>query len=359
MKEINVRKLTNQKFKKHLSYSFAYGAFFAFIVLSCFVLAFFLPFTLFITIPIIIIPFAFAFQYITSMDNNIPVENNSFSLKKFFVVARGYFTPQMFGVYRLLEGLLKSIGIFFGVYLFSGLVLIETIAMNDPEILSLISSIENMTDMANIENEILNVVMQNETVINCLYIALAIAIFPALLMFLHHIGTHSIKIHLSVASLQKIPMREVHFVHRLGFPTFRKQFYKDYYKTVWWFIPSMAILYYSGMTLSYFFLYKTPFEMGIVGGALVLLFLSFAAPYYFSCIETLFFKYQTNYIKASISQSVKTLNELKAQKQMSEEEAKELEQYINQTNELLEQNQKEEEKEQKEEEQKNSDNSEP
>ena len=160
MKEINVRKLTNQKFKKHLSYSFAYGAFFAFIVISCFVLAFFLPFTLFITIPIIIIPFAFAFQYITSMDNNIPIENNSFSLKKFFVVARGYFTPQMFGVYRLLEGLLKSIGIFFGVYLFSGLILIETIAMNDPEILSLISSIENMTDMANIENEIINVELQ-------------------------------------------------------------------------------------------------------------------------------------------------------------------------------------------------------
>ena len=97
------------------------------------------------------------------MDNNIPIENNSFSLKKFFVVARGYFTPQMFGVYRLLEGLLKSIGIFFGVYLFSGLVLIETIAMNDPEILSLISSIENMTDMANIENETINVVMPNKT----------------------------------------------------------------------------------------------------------------------------------------------------------------------------------------------------
>ena len=356
MKEINVRKETSAKFKKHLSYNFSYGAFFAFIIIACFSLAYFFPSSLVLTVPLVIIPFTFAFQFNTSIDNTV-INDQGFSLKRFLNLFKVYFQRQFFGVYRLIGGFFKSLAVFAGCYVFISFIMVQTLIMKDAQIASLVASIQESGDLMNLEETFYNTLLENETFINSVYLAFAIAFYPALYMFMHHIGTHSVKIHLSVASGQKMMMGEVHYIHKMGFPSFRRMFYKDYYKTVWWFIPVTAILYYGGMLVIYFFLYKTPFEMAIVGAALALLFISFFAPYYFSCIETLFIKYQDKYIEASISQSVKALNELKAHNQMSKEEEEEIEKYINQTKELLAKSQ-EETKEKSDEEQKNSDNSE-
>lgn len=355
MKEIDVRKETTKKFRKHASYNFSYGAFYAFFIIVCFAIAYFLPETLILTIPLIIIPFTFAFQFNTSIDNT-SLKDQGFSLKKFFGLFKVYFQRQFFGAYRLLEGFFKSLGVFMGFYFVSALILVYTSLFKDPAFMQVVSSIEEMTDMAGIENILMDAILNNDAFIDAAFLAMPVSLFPALLMFVHHVGTNSIKIHLSVASGQKMRMPEVHLIHRMGFSSFRKSFYKDYFKTVWWFTPSIAILYYGGVVTSYFLLPNMEFTGAVIGTALALLFISFAAPYYFSCIETLFIKYQDKYIEASIAQSIKALNELKAQNKMSVEEEKEIEQYINQTKEFLAKAKEEENSEN--EEQKNSDDSE-
>ena len=214
-----------------------------------------------------------------------------------------------------------------------------------------------MDNMDNIETLITETLMVNESFMHIVSLSIGVALFPALYMFVHHVGTNSVKIHLSVASGQKLMMREVHAIHRIGFSTFRRQFYKDYYKTIWWMIPSLVVLYYGTLILLNIFVPDLTLEPGIVGVAVVILFISFIGSYYFSCIETLFLKYQDKYIEASIAQSIKALNELKARNQMSEQEEKEIEEYINQTKEFLSKAQQEESEEDNEE-QKNSDNSE-
>ncbi|MCQ3035551.1 MAG: hypothetical protein MJ248_05010 [Bacilli bacterium] len=356
MKEIDVRKETNKKYRKHASYNFSYGAFYAFFVIICFALAFFLPETLILTIPLIIIPFTFAYQFNTSIDNTAP-QDRGFSLGKFFSLFKVYFQRPFFGAYRLFEGFFKSLGIFVGFYVVTLLIFLQSLLAKDPGLISMVSSLEYINDFTEMENLITETLLENEAFLNAVYLSINIALFPALYMFVHHIGTNSVKIHLSVASGQKLMMREVHAIHRIGFSTFRRQFYKDYYKTIWWIIPSLVVLYYGTLTLLNVLVPDLTLEPGIVGVAVVILFISFIGSYYFSCIETLFLKYQDKYIEASIAQSIKALNELKARNQMSEQEEKEIEEYINQTKEFLSKAQQEESEEDNEE-QKNSDNSE-
>ncbi len=300
---------------------------FALFTIASLALAYLLPYSLIVTIPIVIIPSYFAF---TSL-NSIKGKENSEGVG-FFTLYRMYFSGIFFGGYRLLIGLLKS----FIAYLISNTVIITifeiTVFSKTEEFKAFMDAYNNADSESLIEvfDTFSNSLLTNTTLQKWLYLAAAISFAIAAVVFIHHILMHSIKMKRNLFTKQIIPTRQFNFVDRRVRRDNRKFLISTYFRTCW-FIQLIIVLVASGGIVGSYFLLKdfTP-ERALV----ISLFLVFVATlpflnYMSKLQDMIFFRLARKYEETFATLTLEFLTKYKEKIGLAEEEAKKIEEILN------------------------------
>ncbi len=314
--------LYKKNLSKTIGFSFLYGSF----VLLCLAMAYFMPPTLILTVPFVILPFTFALQVtVTHINNDFPA-----LFKIFFVGYKMYFSNKGMGCYKSLHGFLKSLAVFMFFE-----TLVETIGLsiamkNDASLASLIQSFsfENLTYDSYME--FLDSVMANEAVITVMAISTLTGMLFAFYMFAHNVFTHGMKANLAMYNpAPEMNMGLFNSMHKQFFRVIRKEFYKDYYSVAWILIPVYVVLYAGGGAIGYFFIQNIDvFQLQVL--ALAFAFVASIPLFPLMCclMEQLYKKYAPRYNELGFKSIRESFDELMKSQKLSDDQKKSLEDMI-------------------------------
>ena len=154
---------------------------FVFLTLLSLCLAYLLPYSLIVTIPLVILPSYFAF---TAM-NVIKGTKNSEGVT-FWRMYRAYFSQLFFGGYRVWIGLLKSFGAYF-VSTFVGFLIFDLTVLNgNSEYQEILNKSMDPAQMNQAASELLDFLSRPEFA-KFLFFLTAFSILLAVFFFVHHI----------------------------------------------------------------------------------------------------------------------------------------------------------------------------
>ena len=252
IKSLTFKEVLSETRKSRYGFS-THLLFFTLFTLLSLILAYVAPFSLIITIPLVIVPSYFAF---TSM-NAIKGKKNSENVS-FFKMYRTYFSMLFFGGYRLLIGLLKA----FLTYVVSNFIIILvydlTIFTKSEEFKAFMKLVEESTDTASLTeafDKFTNSVLNNPEIQKWLYLAATISTVLAILMLIHHIFKHSVKIKRNLFVPNAIPAKQFNIVERKVRKEHRKFIWGSYTRCAW-FIQVLIILAAAGGIVGSFFFLK-------------------------------------------------------------------------------------------------------
>lgn len=304
----------------HLGKVLPYASMYGFILLAMLLLAYFVPFTLILSLPFIIIPFTFALHVsIASINGELP-----YSLGFFFKNFKLYYTLSFFGVFKITKGLLKALGVFLLIYAVFGSIHLSIFLNNDPGYLELVKTSLNI-------NALYEYVMNNETYLLIVDIYLAVAILGALIILIHHLVLNSLKISVNIHSKNPAPMMSLNAFHKDAMKYFNKNFYNDYFKRMPIIYVLFGCLYAGGYLINYFFISKDNYQCITFGLIAAFIIFIFIIPYIIDMVEVILLKNFGSYLSATLKATnnfFKKVNETN----LTEEERKqfqELEESIN------------------------------
>lgn len=315
-----IRQQASELYKKNISAKLGYSITYAFFVLLAFLLAWFVPETLILTIPLFVIPLTYGLQLACAdVNNGFP-----YKLKALFIGFGLYFSPKGFGAYSILMGFLKFLGIFVGFNAIAIIVLTPVYTQIDPTFKDLITQISSS---ASIEAfvETYDKLVETQAFINIEFISSSIGMFFATYMLLHHVMSNSIKAEMSFYTPSAINMRNNKLLHKIGFRTFRRQYYKDYYANVWPMIILYVLFFVGGCLFGYFVLASgerqvAGYQIRLIAFLLVLFTNIPLLPYFCDVMECLYKRHAKDYERASVNGIMDNLEELLKQKDLSDEE---------------------------------------
>lgn len=331
-------KLYKTNLSKTIGFSFLYGSF----VLMCLAIAYFLPPSLIITVPFVILPFTFALQVtVTHINNNFPA-----LFKIFFVGYKMYFSPKGMGCYRSLHGFLKSLAVFMFYETLIEVVGIA-IAMNkDASLVSLMESfsLENLTYESYMG--FLDALMINESFVIIMTISTLTGMLFAFYMFAHNVFTHGMKANLAMYNpAPEMSMGVFNAMHKQFFRVIRKDFYKNYYSTIWMLIPIYIVFYCGGACLGYFLIPSADIlQLQVLALAVAFIFSIPLLPLMCTLLEQLYKKYAPKYNELGFKSVRESFDELMKSKKLSDDQKKSLEDMMKVAEEKEQASSKEDEK---------------
>lgn len=303
-------------------------ALFSFFILLSLGIALFLPESLILTIPLLVIPSVFAYQSIntilaTPLNNDVP---------GFFVMFKLYFSKFFFGTYKTLKALGKAILVSLILYLASSIIFSFSVPSFGEELMKVMQSQD--------ESLLMDFINNNELFQKYLLISETSIFIVSAMMFVHTISVESTKLYMNLFSKTPLLAVDLNTVHKSAFKEIKKEFYKEYYKALW-FIPILMVLGYClASFLGIMFLDLESERLIVLGlfGSFVLTFMF--VPYYFDVMMILFSRYQNVYTEHFIKLSFETLEQLKKTNKINAEKEKEITDFLNKSKEHSEKDKK-------------------
>ena len=291
-KQISIDKQIRQNYRKNFVSKSSLVAVLTLFIIACLALAYFVPITLLITIPLIIIPLLTGF-----IAENITANTKPSSIGRMMMGFRLYYSRQFFGIYRILESIIKTIIVYLICSSVLSIILHFAIGMNDPTYASLVNEIirdRNIEDL----NRNLQELLGNPTFVLIENITEIASIGLGSYMMVHHVLTHSIKVFYNLLGRNVFLAPGVNFIHRRAFSRFRRFFYKDYYSSFWYMILIYIVFYVGGALLGLLLLNRTGNESAIIGLFAATIGSVFFLPIVFDTIQVIFSIYSVYYIQA-------------------------------------------------------------
>lgn len=325
-------------FAKNIGYKYSLTALYGFIVILIFIGAFFLPVTLVISVPLVLLPLTFGY---ISANASINV-GNPHPYQMMFIFYGKYFKDAFFGCFRSLFALLKGVIVYFGVSMIISIITTVWLMNTSPEFVQLI------TNMSELSIETLERYMQEIEAIPgytlAMFINFTVSFGLAAYIFNHHLLTNAVKYFFLFSSANPTSYKEINYVHRFAFKKFRKIFYFNYYQVGLFMFLLFFGGYVGGVLLSYYLFNLGSIQasvVGLFGGFILNLFL---LPLILDDMCVTFNHNRLLYAEALVEIASKAFNELKDDKDFSEEDKKKTEEFIKKSQEDINEFKKEESK---------------
>lgn len=296
-------------------------SFFAVLTILMLILAYFVPLTLILSLPFVIIPAFFAVAAINTFATN----KNTHEGIGFFVMFRSYFSQIFRGGYKVIRGLLKAFLVFLVSSIVFSVIFATTILAKDPGYIAFTEEIKNITEVEALSAAIDDFIINNETINEISILVNCLSTFFALYMFMHHFGVNSVKYNYNFVAKMPLPMQDLNVISKKVHKENRKGFYKDYYKAFWFLGVILTIGYFCGSLLAYFFIKNANMIqiafVGLFGSFILLLFF---VPYFLNASIIIISGYRKKYFHTLIELSKKSLQEMKRAKEITDDKEKEV-----------------------------------
>lgn len=286
------------------------------IAVAVFALGVYQPWTLLFSVPFLLVPFFFALE-MTLADGH---KDSDLSSSRFFGYFGSYYSSSFYGSYRLLRTFLLSYLIaIVGASVISSIYYAVVSSANSALAadFSALYTFISSNDVAG-ANDLLANSVPIITFMGVMTIS-EMACFG--LFFVHEMGFYGLNPYLRL-TLRGAPSRVANAIFVGSFRSVRPKFRKDYWSSLWMFIPlelaGFALGVYIG-TLFPALSYSQIAVLGLYGG---LLFMTPFIPYYLNVMALLAKKYQKAFADYSIKWAENTLNQLKQAQQISESDIK-------------------------------------
>ena len=334
---MNERKQANKKaykdalneYRNHLGSYLSLSMLYLTIVTLLLVLAYFFPFTLILSVPLILVPFTFALQASVSLVSCNQTENKSpFAI--FFKSFAVYYSAPFFGGYRGIVGLLKALAAFaigMSLILFPISIYVLT---NNPVIKDIITSNSEVTT-----TYLYEILMNDNLFAYGLMYSLGVGTLFASLIYIHHFMAHSLVVVSTLHTVKPIPMNVHKSLYKYIFPGFRRTYYREYCSGIWW----LLILYLIGFAIGFaliFFIKDRAFEYNahIIALAGAFLFVTPFSPYVFLLLDKLLVNNIVDYNNANMEATLTIMAKVKVKGQLSKEEEDEIQKSFDELNDL-------------------------
>ena len=290
-KPVNIDKEIRKNYRKHFLAKTSIVSFLAIFVTASLALAYFFPFTILLTVPLLIMPLLLGF-----IIENMATNREEQSAGRMFRGFKMYFSNQFYGAFHILEGLIKALLVYMIFSSIMGVILHFSIGMNDPTYAQIIDNIMNRQNIGDLEKN-LGELLENPTYILMANISEIVSIGLASYMLIHHVLTHSFKLFYNLLGPKLSSMYIINLLHKRTFRRIRKEFYSNYYSSFWYMIPVYVLLYTGGALLGLLVFNRTGVEsafIGIFAGTIVSMFF---LPIVFDTLQLIFSLYGYEYLK--------------------------------------------------------------
>lgn len=306
---------------------------FLFVVVAALALAFLSPLSLFLSVPLAIIPFFFAIQL---SDSYVHIKND-LDNKRFGAYLKSYFSPVSFGCYRIVRSALFSLLISIGAAFVFGFLYIEISILNGVDMNGVLNEFMELYQANDIDG--LNALLNSEPLLSMITWTGVIESISFALSFLFHLYRYGILSYFHF-SLQGADARSVNAFYKASLRSTRTRGYnKDYFSIIWPMlllsVISLGLGTYFGYLLttiesvSEFFNNNAYFQssqlISLTGILTMFLFVIFFLPYYFDSMILLYQKYELSFGQAALEYAQEAINQLKQTEQFSKEEREEIE----------------------------------
>lgn len=312
---------------------------FVFLTLVSLILAYLFPYSLLLTIPLVIIPAWFAFNSVTGVKG---VKNAG--KINFFLMFKAYFGQLFFGGYRLLFALLKGFLTYLGVSSITFAIYGQVVLSKNAEYQAILEKM-NSNDLEAIMDE-LTKFLTSSSMAKPLYLITSIALLLALFVFIQHVLKHSLKMRRNLFTRSPIPMRQFNMIDRKVRKDNRKLLWASYLASSW-FIQLLVILAgASGIVIGFFFLS----DLDPIKAVIISMFIGFVLLiplfHYISVMQNmLYLALRHKYEETFVNMTLEFLTKFKDKLGLEEEEAQKIEAMLHETKRLTEEDKKKEEEE--------------
>ena len=309
---------------------------FVFFTLISLILAYIFPFSLIVTLPLVIIPSWFAFNSVTCIKG---VKNSE--KVNFFMMFKGYFSPLFFGGYRLLLGFLKGFATYVGVSSISFAVYSQVALGSNAEYQAIMEQMNNPGELDTLMTDLNNFLL-SDAVIRPVFLITSIGLTLGIIVFIQHVLKHSMKMRRNLFTRSPIPMKQFHMIDRKVRKDNRKLLWSSYLASSW-FIQLLVILSASsGILIGYFLLS----ELDPIKAVVISMFTGFVLLIplfnYISMMQNmLYLSLRHKYEETFVNMTLEFLTKFKDKLGIEEEEARKIEAILNETKKASEEEKKE------------------
>ena len=291
-KQIDINKQIRQNYKKHFANKTSLVSLLMLVITICLGLGFVFPFSLLLTVPLLVVPAFFGF-IIENSTINIGLGKPSRIFKSFGL----YFKNSFFGGFQVINGLLKFLICYLAMTSILSVIFHFSIGLNDPSYVVIFEKINNVSTNAELM-KIIQELQENPTAMLISNLVEIIAFGLSSYFFLHHIITHSFKLCFSLTDKHFVEMRHVNIIHRRAFPNFRKEFYQEYYGSFWLIFSLFVLGYAGGSIIGLTLLNRNGLQCGMIGLFLGTLLAIYFLPYLYDTYQVLYSLESRFYLKA-------------------------------------------------------------
>lgn len=292
---------------------------FAVLFILSLIAAYFVPLTLIITVPFLVIPSFFGLTGCSAFLSKKEGKEGT----TFVFMFRSYFSGLFRGGYKVIIGLIFTIIIYIGISLLLSIILSNTVLVNDPGFIELRNAIQTITDVATLNKIVGEYLSNNELFNNVVLIISAGGLFVGVWYFIHHVCTNNIKYYNNLISATPLPIPDLNIIHKFTVRKVRGSFYKDYYGSLWLFLLLLPIGMVGGTLLGKLVIPNTsPIQCAIIGLFGIFVLTLFFIPYYLNVAEIIYLKYSRNYIETFVNLSLQSIEQLKKTQQIDPEKEK-------------------------------------
>ena len=296
---------------------------FVFLTIVSLIVAYLLPYSLIVTIPLVVLPSFFSFTAMNTIKGTKNSEDASF-----WRLYRAYFSQLFFGGYRVWLGVLKGFITYFVSSLIGYIFFDRLVLSKNSEYQAITEKMMNTADINEVANELLEFLSKPEFA-KFLFFSTAIALLLASIMFMHHIFKNSVKMRRNLFSRTPFPIRQFAMVDRQVRRKNRKFLLHTYFSCAW-FIKLLILLGAAGgLTLSYFFIKElNPIQAVIISLFLIFILLIPFLNYMSTLEDVIFFNFAKQYEDTFVSMTLEFLTKFKDKIGIQEDEAKKIEEML-------------------------------
>lgn len=323
-----------KKYGKHFVDKTSLASILALAVILCLIGGFFLPFTLYFSIPLIALPLLLGFIFI-----NLSFDFVKESPGKIFVGFKMFYDRPFFGVFRIILGTIISIA----TYIISSTLLLTilhfTVGLNDPSYAYIMDQAMNASNNQELQKYLVDL-QENSTFIFIENITAIVSIGLAAYIYVHHIIFNSFKIFMNFLHHRFISGVGLNLIHRHAIKEFRFDFYRDYYSTFWYIALLFIGGYVGGSLFGLNILHLTGAKSAIVGLFTSLILTIYFLPFVYDMLSIIFTVDSHYYYKAIIKLNNAGINPTGGA--MSQAEIDKINEGVAKAEEMIEQFKKEE-----------------
>lgn len=312
-----------QCYKKEFKSSFVPVFVFAMLSICVLAVGIYQPWTLYLTLPLLELPFFFALQItISSQRQGIP-----FSSKSFFANFSLYYKGQYYGVYRVVSNALYA---FFFAFLGNILVNSCYIAIAYRVDATFASGLDSLLTAFSAGNyETVTSIMTNNASINLYaFVSSVVELGLWYLIFVYKTAVWTLNPYIrNTMRRGRVPSRVANQLFLGAYRTIRRNFQKGFWGALWLAFLLLVLGFVLGCYLGTLWSGDSTVvaACGIAGSFLLTVFY---VPYFLIVIELLATHYEGDFSKYSLRFAEETLRQLKENSRLSEEESKQIEKMI-------------------------------